>query len=406
MRFSRYKAFRFLRDVLTLSFLSFGGPYAHISLMLDLFVRRRKYLTKEEFLEINALCSALPGPSSTQTVAAIGYQIGGVSLAATSLLIWVLPASILMTLIALIYVHVERLNWDLSFLQFLSPIATGFIAVAAIRLGKGNWKTPLAIIITVLVATANVWFRSPYLIPFSLLLSGFISFTFSRELENTEKIVNLKISWRYLFAWAGLFVLLALLGNLLGERSLLILQNNYQYGSLVFGGGQVLIPIMFEHFVHFKHYVSETEFLTGYGIAQGVPGPVFSFSSFISGVSLYNETQSNWWLIIGGFAGMIGIFAPGIFFILFTFPIWNQIKRSRGVAKSLLGLNAAALGLIISAFLIFCKSIVFQGDQSNIFLNCAIVVAVVVAQLVLRMASHYIVALGILAGILNMVLIS
>ncbi len=406
MRFSRYKAFRFLRDVLTLSFLSFGGPYAHISLMLDLFVRRRKYLTKEEFLEINALCSALPGPSSTQTVAAIGYQIGGVSLAATSLLIWVLPASILMTLIALIYVHVERLNWDLSFLQFLSPIATGFIAVAAIRLGKGNWKTPLAIIITVLVATANVWFRSPYLIPFSLLLSGFISFKFSRELENTEKIVNLKISWRYLFAWAGLFVLLALLGNLLGERSLLILQNNYQYGSLVFGGGQVLIPIMFEHFVHFKHYVSETEFLTGYGIAQGVPGPVFSFSSFISGVSLYNETQSNWWLIIGGLAGMIGIFAPGIFFILFTFPIWNQIKRSRGVAKSLLGLNAAALGLIISAFLIFCKSIVFQGDQTNIFLNCAIVVAVVVAQLFLRMASHYIVALGILAGILNMVLIS
>lgn len=406
MRFSRYKAFRFLRDVLTLSFLSFGGPYAHISLMLDLFVRRRKYLTKEEFLEINALCSALPGPSSTQTVAAIGYKIGGVSLAAASLLIWVLPASILMTLIALIYVHVERLHWDLSFLQFLSPIATGFIAVAAIRLAKGNWKTPLAIIITVLVATANVWFRSPYLIPFSLLLSGFISFTFSRELENTEKIVNLKISWRYLFAWAGLFVLLALLGNLLGERSLLILQNNYQYGSLVFGGGQVLIPIMFEHFVHFKHYVSESEFLTGYGIAQGVPGPVFSFSSFISGVSLYNETQSNWWLIIGGLAGMIGIFAPGIFFILFTFPIWNQIKRSRGVAKSLLGLNAAALGLIISAFLIFCKSIVFQGDQSNVFLNCGIVVAVVLAQLFLRMASHYIVALGILAGILNMVLIS
>jgi chromate transporter len=311
-----------------------------------------------------------------------------------------------MTIIALIYVHVERLQWDLSFLKYLAPIATGFIAVAAIRLGRGNLKTPLSIIITLFVAVANLSFRSPYLIPISLLASGFISFYFSRELENTERIVDLKISWRYLIVWAGLFLLLAVLGNLLGERSLLILQNNYQYGSMVFGGGQVLIPIMFEHFVHFKQYISETEFLTGYGIAQGVPGPVFSFSSFISGVSLYNETQSNLWLLMGGLAGMIGIFAPGIFFILFTFPIWNQIKRSRGVAKSLLGLNAAALGLIVSAFFLFCKDIVFQGSQTSMLMNTIIVISVVVAQLFLRMASHFIVALGILGGILSMVLTS
>lgn len=404
MKISRYKAFRYLRDVLTLSFLSFGGPYAHISLMLDLFVRRRQYLTKEEFLEINALCSALPGPSSTQTVAAIGYRIGGVSLAATSLLIWVLPASILMTLIALIYVHVERLHWNLSFLQYLPPIATGFIAVAAIRLGKGNLKTPLAIIIALLVASVNLWFRSPYLIPISLFASGLVSFYFSRELENTEKISNLKISWRYLFIWAGLFLLLAILGNLLGDRSLLILQNNYQYGSMVFGGGQVLIPIMFEHFVHYKQFISESEFLTGYGIAQGVPGPVFSFSSFISGVALFNETQSDFWLILGGLVGMIGIFTPGIFFILFTFPLWNQIKRSKGVAKSLLGLNAAALGLIISAFFLFYRDIIWVNDYQGILLNSVIVLAVVVAQLFLRAASHYLVALGIIAGLLNMVL--
>ena len=405
MALSRYKKWLYLRDVFTLSFLSFGGPFAHISLMMDLFVHKRKYINQEEFVEINALCSALPGPSSTQTVAAIGYQIGGGPLAALSLLVWVLPATLLMTLIALIYVQVERLQWNMSFLQYLPAIATGFIAVAAIRIGKSTLKTPLAWVIAVTVAAVNFSFRTPYLIPASLIIGGFISFKFSRELENTEKVDAVKISWQYLFIWLGIFIFLSLIANISGDRSLLILQNNYQYGSMIFGGGQVLIPIMFEHFVHFKHYMSESDFLTGYGIAQGIPGPVFSFTSFIGGVSLYNETNSNIWLVWGSFVGMLGIFTPGIFFILFAFPIWKQIKRSRGIMKSLLGVNAAALGFIIAAFVLFSKDIVLKGEEQNIWLSIGIVISVVLMQLFLRIASHFIVALGVLVGILMMVLV-
>lgn len=367
--------------------------------MLDHFVHRRRYLTEDELIEINALCSALPGPSSTQTLAAVGYKLGGPLLSVLALLVWVLPASILMTMVAFIYVYAQKLSFNLQFLRFLQPIATGFILVAAIRLGKNVLKTPLSWFIMIGVAILTTLFRSPYLIPAMLFSGGILAFAFSRELEGTKAMV-IKPNWKPFFVWLGILILLAIVGSVTQWRWVLLFENTYRNGSLVFGGGQVLIPMMFEQFVHFKHYLSEQDFLTGYGIAQAIPGPVFSFTSFLCGVSLFNLYHSNTLLIAGAAVGMVGIFMPGIFFIFFVYPIWNQIKHSRGVSKSLLGINSAATGLIVSAFLVFFNQTPYKMGSGDWITDSIVIISVVIMQLMLKIASHFIVALGIGAGII------
>ncbi len=367
--------------------------------MLDHFVHRRRYLTEEELIEINALCSALPGPSSTQTLAAVGYKLGGPLLSVLALLVWVLPASVLMTMVAFIYVYAQKLSFNLQFLRFLQPIATGFILVAAIRLGKNVLKTPLSWFIMVGVAILTTLFRSPYLIPVMLFSGGILAFAFSRELEGTRAMV-IKPNWKPFFVWLSILIVLAIVGSVTQWRWVLLFENTYRNGSLVFGGGQVLIPMMFEQFVHFKHYLSEQDFLTGYGIAQAIPGPVFSFTSFLCGVSLFNLYHSNALLLAGAAVGMVGIFMPGIFFIFFVYPIWNQIKHSRGVSKSLLGINSAATGLIVSAFLVFFNQSPFKVGSTDWTTDLVVICSVVVMQLMLKIASHFIVALGIGAGII------
>jgi chromate transporter len=127
----RIRYYIFLRDVLTLALTAFGGPQAHLAYFHKLLVTKRKYLTEEELMEINSLCQILPGPASTQTLTAIGFKIGGANLAYLTLIVWILPAVVVMTIAAIIMSSIQAKNWSIEFTRFIQPMAVGFVSYGA-----------------------------------------------------------------------------------------------------------------------------------------------------------------------------------------------------------------------------------------------------------------------------------
>ena len=382
----------FLRDVLTLSLSAFGGPQAHISLMLDLFVERRKYLSEQELLELNALCQILPGPTSTQTLTAIGMKLGGPRLAWLSLLVWALPACLLMTMIALLITYFNQEGFELELLRYVRPIAVGFIAVAAFRLGKKLVHTRLEWFILGLSMLLSLLFTNSYTFPAVLILGALISNFANRERLEKENYNLRTIRWGNFYLFAAVLVAAALIGNLFQNKPVLFFENIYRFGSLVFGGGQVLIPMMFEQFVTAKNYMTADQFLSGYGLAQAIPGPIFSFASFLGAMSF--QENGNLSMLGGAIIGGVGIFLPGTLLIFFIYPAWEELKKMRGVKKAMSGVNAAATGLVAAAAIILIQPIGLD------VVNVGIVAVTFVMLYFWKIPPLLLVSLGIMGGVI------
>jgi len=338
-----------LRDVFILSLTAFGGPQAHFSLFLNQFVIKRGYLTEEDLIELQALCNILPGPTSTQTITAIGFRVGGPNLAYLTLLVWMLPAVTAMLVAGILVTAYSVKDATLGFTKFIQPMAVAFVSYAAYVISSKVIKTKTAVFLMVLSAVISFAFRKPYIFPILILFSAFIT-GFKFRKQPIEEKNPVKIKWANFTLWAGVLVFAAILGGITRERSILLFENFYRNGSLIFGGGQVLIPYLYTEFVQFKHYLTSQEFLTGYGFAQSVPGPVFSFSAYVGALSL--RDMGIWGQILGGFMASFGIFLPGTFLIFFVIRFWNDLKRYRVVRASLEGINAASSGMVFSAALI------------------------------------------------------
>lgn len=305
-------------------------------------------------MELIALCQILPGPSSTQLITAIGMKKGGALLAFITLLVWMLPAVIIMTCVVLAFSLVEKKGLSFEFLKFLKPMAVGFVFFAAIRITRAIIKTRVQILIIIATILITVSVRSPWIYPLALLGGGiFTNFT-GKEKQPTSK-KPMQIKWRYFTVFASILVLLAVLGAITKSTPVLLFENTYRYGSIIFGGGQVLVPMMYEQFVLYKAYLSAEEFLAGYGIVQALPGPVFSFSTYVGGMSLKDWGTTGH--IIGSLIGTIGIFLPGTLIIFFVAPIWEGLKKYAFIHRSLEGINAAAAGMVAASALILFDTI-------------------------------------------------
>lgn len=336
---------QFLKDVFICSLGAFGGPEAHFSVFYTQLVNKKKYLSEEELIELNALCSILPGPTSTQTIAAIGYKIGGKLLAFLTLLIWALPIITFMTFLAVLFPLLINNNISLDFLKFVAPLAIAFVLFAAYKISKKVIKDKITFLFALSTAVITFFFKVSWLYPVLLLVGGGLAIIAYKE-ENMFQKIKLTVSWRYLI----IFVLFAI-GSaflILFTQSILInlFYQFYRFGYLVFGGGQVVVPLMLEQFVDINHYLTADEFLIGYGLIQGMPGPMFAFSSFVGGLAARNlgiGTQ----LLAGGISG-IAIFLPGILLIYFIYPIWSDLRQVKAIKIALKGINAVASGLLLS----------------------------------------------------------
>ena len=336
----------FLKDVLIMALTCFGGPQVHLVMFLEMFVKKRRYLTEAELLELQALCQVLPGPTSTQTVTALGFKIGGPSLAYLTLLVWVLPATVVMSAAAIGIYHLERHQISLNFTRFIEPMAIGFLAWGGYKIGQKVIVNPYDWLIMVVSGVVAYIFRSPWVTPIVIILGGVFTSLNYKEQESRAK-EPLQIKWANFILWAGVLVSVAILGAVTQSVPVILFENFYRNGSLVFGGGQVLTPILYTEFVEFKGYLSRQEFLSGMALAQVIPGPVFSIASYVGAlVGRGGGTAHQIWCSI---ASTAGIFLPGTFLIFFVYRFWGQLKQYRGIRASLEGINAASTGLTAAA---------------------------------------------------------
>ena len=384
----------FLKDTLTLSLTSFGGPQVLLAMMLERMVKKRGYIREEELWELNALCSMLPGPSSTQLISAIGFRVGGARLAYLTLIVWILPATIAMILAAiLIHFLQENSPKALGFAKFIQPMAIGFLIFAAQKTITRMIKTPEAIVLMLLSAFVSFFYSSPYIFPIMLLLGGLSTSIKYKNQPKVDEDKSLEIKWGNFYLWTGVLVAAAVAGAITQYKPILLFENFFRNGSLIFGGGQVLIPYLYTEFVDFKQFLSSEEFLTGYAISQGIPGPTFSISSYIGALSMRDFGLAGF--VLGGLIATAGIFLPGIFLIFFVIRFWDQLKLYRPVRAALEGINAVSCGMLIAA-----AYLLFEPLEPNA-VNIVFILGTYSLLQFTKVSSPLIVAFGILLGILT-----
>jgi chromate transporter len=290
----------------------------------------------------------------------------------------------------------KEYNISLHFARFIQPIAVGFMVYAALKIALRVIKTKTAFFLMLLSAMLSYWAGSPWLFPLILLASGGISaFKFKKqEKEEKEKI---QMRWRSLFLYLGIFAFAAIFGNATNSVAILLFENFYRNGSLIFGGGQVLIPVLFTEFVEFKKYLTAEEFLSGYGVAQALPGPSFAFVAFIGALSMMKRSSlANPFLSgsIGGLISSFGVFLPGALLIFFVIKFWEQLKRYRPVRASLEGINAASSGMVVAGSLLLFQSLPFS------YLNSAIVVLTFFILQFTKIPAPFLILIGLGLGII------
>ena len=357
----RPKHFDFLIDVLILASTSFGGPQVHFALFLKRLVHKKNYLSEDELLEIQALCSVLPGPTSTQIITAVGFRRGGPILAYCSLLVWIFPAVFIMTFAAFGMTYLR----NKAILLYVLPVGIGMILQASFSMAKRVITGPLYVLICLLTIFFGLMYQTPYVFPLVLLAAGILS-SFNYNVYPKQNKHKMVIPWSNFYLFIGFFLFLAILGDFTDFLPIRLFENFYRNGSLVFGGGQVLAPVLFTEFVEFKHLISAQDFLTGMALSQSLPGPIFALTSYL-GVLLMSE-YGTIGKIFGSIIGAAGIFLPGTFLIFFVFRIWGQLKQYRFIRASLAGIQAASLGLSFVAAYVFLRPILMTNDYVSMLI--------------------------------------
>ncbi len=389
----------FLRSVIVFTFTAFGGAQAHISLLLRYFVKNTQYITEEELLELNALAQVLPGPASTQTLVGIAYKVGGLKLAIISFLIWILPSAAIMTLAAISYGFLDQKQKFIEILKYIHPIALGIVAYGAFNLAKKVLTTELSVFLAFSAVVATLVLRNAYVFPMAILIGGMVSSAIGTPSEETQIRVRLlsNINPRKLTYFIGFMVFMALLGAIINRTSpfslpIRLFENFYRNGIFVFGGGQVLVPLMFTEFVQAKHYLLQSDFISGYALQQVLPGPTFSFTSYLGALSMKHGNYGIAGQALGGVLAVLGINLPGLILVLFIVPFWDDLKKIGRIKHSLSGINSVSVGFIIAAFMLLVKPIGFSA------LPIAILIGTFLVLNFTKISPPIIVLVGIVLG--------
>jgi chromate transporter len=347
--FQQVRYYIFLKDVFLLALTTFGGPQAHLAYFHKVLVNKRKYLSEGDLMELNSLCQILPGPSSTQTLTAIGFKLGGPNLAYLTLLVWILPSVLFMAFAGIFLNSIQDKNWSLEFLRFIQPMAVGFVSYSAYTISLKTVNTKSGIVLMVASAVTSYFIQTPYVFPAIMLVAGMMT-ALKYRAQPKEPKTAIRIDWSNFLLWAGVLIVAASLGAITKALPIRLFENFYRNGSLIFGGGQVLTPLLYTEFVEYKRYLTSNEFLSGYAIAQSLPGPVFGFSAFVGSLSMREYGVGG--ELLGGLMSAAGIFLPGTFLIFFVIRFWDSLKKYRAVRASLEGITAASAGMVAASAII------------------------------------------------------
>ena len=332
---------------LLLGLTSFGGPIAHIGYFRNFFVKQKKWLDEKLYADFVSLCNFLPGPSSSQVGMSIGYYFKGIKGAILAWLGFTIPSVII-----LMFFAYAISNYDSSIshgvLKGLKAIVVAIVFQAILGMSKNLLKDYNGYIIVFFTALFLINFPSSFNQLMCMVMSGLIGMFVYKEKKRKEKNKKLfiEISFSKLFSIILFFIFLLALPiiNEIFKLDLLNLANSfYKVGSMVFGGGHVVLPLLNEEFVA-SGMIDNDLFLAGYGASQAIPGPLFTFSSYL-GVFLKSEINTFFTSIFCLFF----IFLPSFLLIIGTLSIWNELRKFYLIISALKGVNASVIGLLIAA---------------------------------------------------------
>ncbi|MBW5448168.1 chromate efflux transporter [Cohnella sp. CFH 77786] len=342
------------RTALKLGLSSFGGPIAHIGYFRETYVRRKGWLDEATFADLTAMCQFLPGPASSQLGMAIAMRRAGIPGALAAWAGFTLPSAILMALFA----------WGLpSLAASASGAIHGLMLAAVAVVAQAVWSMGRSLIPDLLrgamaIATAAAALAYPgpagQLLPIILCgilgwrtlrgkmpqgASGSASDSPGSGLHGTPA----PYAYLYLIAFGLLLVLLPWLARFTGEPLAVLADIGYRAGSLVFGGGHVVLP-MLEHESVAAGLLSEERFVAGYGAAQAVPGPLFTFAAFVGAASAPGAAG---WLRAA--VMLTAVFLPSFLLVAGAMPYWERLRANRSARSALAGVNASVVGLLLAA---------------------------------------------------------
>jgi chromate transporter len=382
----------FLKDVLFYSLTAFGGPQGHLGMIDKAFVQKKHYLSKEELYEYYSFCQLLPGASSTQLIGLIGYKRGGYLLSILTLIIWILPASVFMGLLSFLLVHYQHHELLLHLFKYIQPMAIGFLIFSGFRSFNVSVKNAITQIIMLLsLILTYFFFKSPWVFPLLILMGGIITNFSSKRIPEKEHIKPRQIKWTnillflLIFSIAGVLSESARKNNWENRKAYNLFENFYRFGSFVFGGGDVLLPLMLDQYVARPTdsrtqlsnpnviKLEKSDLLTGYGMVRAIPGPVFSVGAFVGGMALSKEGKMM--QLIGCLIGTIAIFLPSALLLFFFFPVWQYLKKFVLVYRALEGINAVIVGVIWAAALYLLHGIDLYTINNEIIINIFIILS-------------------------------
>ena len=380
----------FLKAVLLHAVTAFGGPQGHLGMMLKTFVERRKDVTKDELMELISFCQMLPGASSTQTLTLIGYKRGGVPLAVITLLVWILPACLIMGALSFVITDTTALNGHRSYFRYIPEMAIGFLVFAGYRSFQisVNHLITFVIMLVSMIATF-LFFKTPWIIPVLIVLGGVVTNFSNRRIPETQRVKPRQIRWTNIWLFLVIFIMAGVLSETArkqewsNRKAYNLFENCYRFGSLVFGGGDVLIPMMVDQYVarptakKFQETgsniirINRDELLTGAGMVRAIPGPVFSIGSYVGGLALKDGGSGQ--QLMGTVIGAVAIFLPSALLVLFFFPVWQYLKKFVIVYRSLEGINAVTVGIMWAASLYLVKDISLFRFTQEAVLNLTVI---------------------------------
>ena len=332
---------------LLLGLTSFGGPIAHIGYFRNFFVKQKKWLDEKLYADFVSLCNFLPGPSSSQVGISIGYYLKGIKGAILAWIGFTMPSVIMLMLFGY-----AILNYDSSIpqgiLKGLKAIVVIIVFQAILGMSKNLLKDNIGYLITSFTALFLIIFPSSFNQLICLIISGLIGVFFYREQKRKEENKKFFIEinfWKLLpLILFFLFLIILPIINEIFNSNLLNLANSFfKVGSMVFGGGHVVLPLLKEEFVA-SGMIENDLFLAGYGASQALPGPLFTFSSYL-GIFLKSEINT---LFTGMFC-LFFIFLPSFLLIIGTLSIWNELRKFDLIISAFKGVNASVIGLLIAA---------------------------------------------------------
>ena len=332
---------------LALGLTSFGGPVAHIGYFREAFVARRRWMDERGYADLVALCQMLPGPTSSQVGIGIGLTKAGFAGAVAAWVGFTAPSAILLIALGYGVVAFDEVIPP-GLLRGLGAVVVAVVAQAVWGMARTLCPDPPRFTIAVLAATAVLGAGGSATQVAVIAVGGLVGFLLLRNEDTgtSEPERSAPVSAIAIASLALFFVLLVglpILAAAWPSQALALADSFYRSGSLVFGGGHVVLALLKAEVLP-TGWVPEDVFLAGYGAAQAVPGPLFTFSAYLG--TVMEQPPAGW---IGGLLCLAAIFVPSFLLVIGTLPYWNALRRLEAARRAMLGVNAAVVGLLLAA---------------------------------------------------------